>query len=74
MKTQIRLPLEQQSDHGLHCLNFHLHLFKLHFCVVKPVNLNFTVITAKCYGVRKLEARHEKTMNMQKLKHISAAQ
>ena len=25
--TQIRLLLEEQSDQGLHCLLFHLHLF-----------------------------------------------
>ena len=27
VKTQIRLLLEEQSDQGLHCLLFHLHLF-----------------------------------------------
>ena len=27
MQTQIRLLLEEQSDQGLHCLLFHLHLF-----------------------------------------------
>ena len=26
VQTQIRLLLEEQSDHGLHCLLFHLHL------------------------------------------------
>ena len=26
-QTQIRLLLEEQSDQGLHCLLFHLHLF-----------------------------------------------
>ena len=27
VQTQIRLLLEEQSDQGLHCLLFHLHLF-----------------------------------------------
>ena len=27
VQTQIRLLLEEQSDQGLHCLQFHLHLF-----------------------------------------------
>ena len=27
VETQIRLLLEEQSDQGLHCLLFHLHLF-----------------------------------------------
>ena len=27
VETQIRLPLEEQSDQGLHCLLFHLHHF-----------------------------------------------
>ena len=27
VQTQIRLPLEEQSDQGLHCLLFHLHAF-----------------------------------------------
>ena len=27
VQTQIRLFLEEQSDQGLHCLPFHLHLF-----------------------------------------------
>ena len=26
VQTKIRLPLEEQSDQGLHCLLFHLHL------------------------------------------------
>ena len=28
VQTQIRLLLEEQSDQGLHCLQFHLHLFE----------------------------------------------
>ena len=28
VKTQIRLLLVEQSDQGLHCLLFHLHLFE----------------------------------------------
>ena len=27
VQTQIRLLLQEQSDQGLHCLLFHLHLF-----------------------------------------------
>ena len=27
VQTQIRLILEEQSDQGLHCLLFHLHIF-----------------------------------------------
>ena len=27
VQTQIRLLLEEQSDQGLHCLLYHLHLF-----------------------------------------------
>ena len=27
VQTQIRLPLEAQSDQGLHCLLFHMRLF-----------------------------------------------
>ena len=27
VQTQIRLLLEEQSDQGLHCLLFHLHVF-----------------------------------------------
>ena len=27
VQTQIRLPLEEQSDQGLHCLLNHLHVF-----------------------------------------------
>ena len=27
VQTKIRLLLEEQSDQGLHCLLFHLHLF-----------------------------------------------
>ena len=36
VQTQIRLLLEKQSDQGLHCLLFHLHLFDeipLGFCL-----------------------------------------
>ena len=28
VQTQIRLLLEEQSDQGLHCLQFHLHLLE----------------------------------------------
>ena len=34
MQTQIRLLLEEQSDQGLHCLLFHLHVFdKIPLCL-----------------------------------------
>ena len=40
VQTQLRLLLEEQSDQGLHCLLFHLHLFdKIPLC------LNFRYIT-----------------------------
>ena len=29
VQTQIRLLLEEQSDQGLHCLQFHLHVFDI---------------------------------------------
>ena len=51
VQTQIRLLLEEQSDQGLHCLLFHLHL------EVKDqgrtISLNFRVLTVKLVGVRK---------------------
>ena len=33
VQTQIRLLLEEQSDQGLHCLLFHLHLFGIIPCI-----------------------------------------
>ena len=36
VQTQIRLLLEEQSDQGLHCLLFYLHLFD-----EKPYGLGF---------------------------------
>ena len=54
VQTQIRLLLEEQSDQGLHCLLFHLHLsdeIPLRFC---HFILNFRLITAKFSGVRKI--------------------
>ena len=36
----------EQSDQGLHCLQFHLHLLEA-FLYVKPRCSNFRVITAK---------------------------
>ena len=32
VQTQIRLLLEEQSDQGLHCLLFHLHLLETIIC------------------------------------------
>ena len=37
--------LEEQSDQGLHYLLFHLHLLEA-FSAVRPICLNFRVITA----------------------------
>ena len=42
VQTQIRLLLEEQSDQGLHCLLFHLHLLKKYPSVL-PLSLNFKV-------------------------------
>ena len=52
VQTQIRLLLEEQSDQGLHCLLFHLHLFDE---IPKGFAsfLNFRQITAKFSGIRK---------------------
>ena len=51
VQTQIRLLLEEQSDQGLHCLLFHLHLFLI------PKGLasffEFRFFTAKFSRVRK---------------------
>ena len=51
VQAQIRLLLkEEQSDHGLHCLLFHLHHFdKIPFKV--GICLNFRKMTAKISGV-----------------------
>ena len=32
VQTQIRLRLEEESDQGLHCLLFHLHLLDTFLC------------------------------------------
>ena len=48
--TQIRL-LEEQSDQGLHCLPFRLHLLDIR-SMVKPPCSNFRVITAIFSGVQ----------------------
>ena len=53
VQTQIRLLLEEQSDQGLHCLLFHLHLFDKHPKVL-PLCLNFRLITAKFSDIQKL--------------------
>ena len=34
---------EEQSDQGLHCLPFHLHLLKAYFFIARPICLKFTV-------------------------------
>ena len=45
VQTQIRLLLKEQSDLGLHCLQFPLHLLDP-FLKVKPPCSTFRVITA----------------------------
>ena len=55
VQTQIRLLLEEQSDQGLHCLSFHLHLLAKFFHG-KASLLNFRMITAKFFGVRKFRS------------------
>ena len=40
VQTQIRLLLEEQSDQGLHCLLFHLHILAK-YAMVLPLCLNF---------------------------------
>ena len=42
VQTQIRLLLQEQSDQGLHCLLFHLHLLT-NFSMKRPFCLNFRV-------------------------------
>ena len=46
VQTQIRLLLEEQSDQGLHCLQFPLHLLDTLTLKVKPPCSTFRVITA----------------------------
>ena len=46
VQTQIRLLLEEQSDQGLHCLQFPLHLLD-HYSKETPSCSTFRVITAK---------------------------
>ena len=66
MQTQIRLLLDEQSDQGLHCLRFPLHLLDtlLYGCS------NFRMITASFSGVRSfristvIELPHEKAKKM----------
>ena len=48
--------LQEQSDQGLHCLLFHLHLFDeipLTHPSVWPLCLNFRKITVKFPGIQK---------------------
>ena len=49
--TQIRLLLEEQSDQGLHCLPFRLHLLDA-LLYRQPLCSNFRVITANFSGVQ----------------------
>ena len=52
VQTQIRLLLEEQSDQGLHCLPFHIHIFDKN-PLVWPRCLNFRWIRATFSSVRK---------------------
>ena len=45
VQTQVRLFLEEQSDQGLHCLQFPLHLLMLD-SIVEPHCSNFRISTA----------------------------
>ena len=51
VQTQIRLLLEEQSDQGIHCLQFQLHLLGT-LLFGKPSCLNFRMITANFLGVQ----------------------
>ena len=53
VQTQLRLLLEKQSDQGLHCMLFHLHLFNEIYHEVLPLCLNVGKITAKFIGIQK---------------------
>ena len=48
VQTQIRLLLEEQSDQGLHCLQFHC-IFLTKYPKVWPLFLNFRQIVAKFF-------------------------
>ena len=51
VQTEIRLLLEEQSDQGLHCLQF-LCIVWTHFSMVEPHSSNFRVITTSVLVVR----------------------
>ena len=50
VQTQIRLLLKEQSDQGLHCLQFTLILW-MHYSNETPSCSTFKVITTNCLGV-----------------------
>ena len=52
VQTQIRLLLEEQSDQGLHCLPFHLHLLVTLFYGISFL-FEFRGITSNFSGVQK---------------------
>ena len=52
VQTQIRLLLEEQSDQGLHCLLFHLHLLEAFLCC-KANLFEFEGGCSHIFGVRK---------------------
>ena len=52
VQTNIRLLQEEQSDEGLHCLLFHLHVLTKNL-QVWPLCLNFKVNYSKVSCVRK---------------------
>ena len=51
MKTHVRLFLEEQSDQGLHCLSFWLHLLDV-LLSINPTCSNFRVITEIFSAIR----------------------
>ena len=54
VQTQIRLLLEEQSDQGLHCLLFYLHLLNFDKTSYSLASLfEFQVDDSKVPGVRK---------------------
>ena len=52
VQTQIRLLLEEQSDQGLHCLLYHLHILETFLCC-KANWLEFYGDYSNIFGVRK---------------------
>ena len=62
MQTQIRLPLEEQSDLGLHCLQHCIHVL---LAYVKCVCLNFRAMydSSKYLGCPKFRKVNDTNLN-----------